>query len=58
MNDERVLVNGASAATQKIRWLISEPFLGARSFLTTYYDIYSNCFLRPFKTSNKKDVQI
>ena len=49
MNDERVLGNGASAATQKIK-----RFPGARIFLTTCYNIHSNLFLRHFKTLDKK----
>ena len=44
MNDKQVWRNGASAATQEIRLLISENFPGAMIFLTTCYNI----FVRPF----------
>ena len=55
MNDKQIQRNGASAATQKIRWLISEHFTGAKIFLQTCYNIYPkffNTFLIKIKTFN------
>ena len=48
MNDKQVWRNGALAATQEIRLLISEHFPGARIFLKTCYIIYTKLFYDPF----------
>ena len=44
MNEKRILGNGALAATQEIRWLISEHFPQARIFFKTCYNIYHPFF--------------
>ena len=59
MNDKQVLGNGASAATQEIRRLISKHFPGVRIFFITCYNIYPNLFFKDlFKTFYQKNVQI
>ena len=58
MNAKQALGNGASAANQETKWRISDPFPGARVFLTTCKNIYPNIFKLNLRPQIKKMSKI